>query len=322
MSKNKFDALGQFGKLPTPTPKPVVASSKPATLSVDVIQPGESQYRLYFDETQLRDLADLFEQHGFHGAVWVYQDKDQPNTYRLISGERRWRAAKLAGIKEISVEVIEGYSAKGIAELGYLANSAAKALNLIEDTRAILDLISLDLGVDHAEAKKILYRLNKNKVGQDALTSVSGQGERAGQDVLTSNLEQQLKQIEETFDRLKAGSWRNFARNRLPLLNLPSDIMSVVESGQLDGTKAQVIARVEATDVRAEILRDAIANDLSFREIKRHIQELAPKPKGQTSPVLKRYRDLGKRIPDLLQDPAKAAEVEAALARLEALCGE
>ena len=167
-------------------------------------------------------------------------------------------------------------------------------------------------------------------MGQDALASASGQGERtgpgqgerAGQDVLTSNLEQQWRQVEETFNRLKAGSWRNFVRNRLPLLNLPSDIMSAVESGQLDGTKAQVIARVEAFDLRAEILRDAIANDLSFREIKRRIQELSPKPKGQTSLVLKRYRDLGKRIPDLLQDPAKAAEVEAVLARLEALCGE
>ncbi|MEH2178572.1 hypothetical protein [Nostoc sp.] len=84
----------------------------------------------------------------------------------------------------------------------------------------------------------------------------------------------QTKIIEELFASLGRMSWQSFVKNRLPLLNLPADVLEVLRSGRFEYTKAKAIARVQDDETRKELLEDVKVLNLSLSEIKRKIQEI------------------------------------------------
>ncbi|MHC5731860.1 MAG: ParB/RepB/Spo0J family partition protein, partial [Nostoc sp.] len=93
----------------------------------------------------------------------------------------------------------------------------------------------------------------------------------------------QTQIIEELFESLGRMSWESFVKNRLPLLNLPLDVLEVLRSGQIEYTKARAIARVEDESTRKQLLLDAIAYNLSLTEIKRKIQEIESTAQSSSS---------------------------------------
>jgi ParB/RepB/Spo0J family partition protein len=98
------------GKGPTPVAKDVeVAPVRPivttrVTAHVREIRPGTQQYRKHFDERALADLAESIRRTGIQSPPWVRRAADGVG-YELIAGERRWRAARAAGLEEIAVDV-------------------------------------------------------------------------------------------------------------------------------------------------------------------------------------------------------------------------
>lgn len=107
------------------------------TLNINVIEPNRNQPRKNFDEDALSELADSIKQYGVIEPLIVVKRK---GFYELIAGERRWRAARLAGLKEVPV-VIKDYTDQEIVEIALIENIQREDLNPIEEALAYERLI-------------------------------------------------------------------------------------------------------------------------------------------------------------------------------------
>ena len=124
-------------------PKSVGGSEKenPGTgetvLNINDVEPNRKQPRKNFNEDSLLELSESIKLHGIVQPLVVSKQKDY---YEIIAGERRWRAAKMAGLKEIPV-VIKDYSPQEIMEVALIENIQWEDLNPVEEARAYQGLI-------------------------------------------------------------------------------------------------------------------------------------------------------------------------------------
>lgn len=119
-------------------------------LPISQVQPGLNQPRKRFDEETLADLADSIRIHGVIQPLTVRRLAS--GYYQIIAGERRWRAAKLAGLSEIPAVVIEADDKK-VMELGLIENLQREDLNPIEEANGYLVLMR-DYGLTQEEVSK------------------------------------------------------------------------------------------------------------------------------------------------------------------------
>ena len=106
-------------------------------VKINEVEPNREQPRKEFDEDSLMELADSIRQFGILQPLLVQKKKDY---YEIIAGERRWRAAKLAGVKEVPV-IIKDYSSQEIMEIALIENIQREDLNPIEEAKAYQRLI-------------------------------------------------------------------------------------------------------------------------------------------------------------------------------------
>ena len=114
-------------------------SSGTLMLPITSVENNSSQPRKHFDEEALADLANSIAEHGIIQPLTVR--KLSSGYYQIIAGERRWRAARLAGLKEVPVIVIEADDRKA-AELAMIENLQREDLNPIEEAAGYRVLIS------------------------------------------------------------------------------------------------------------------------------------------------------------------------------------
>jgi ParB family chromosome partitioning protein len=107
-------------------------------ISINMIRANESQPRKSFDENKLNSLTASIKEHGIIQPLVL--KKDEGDTYTIIAGERRWRAAKLAGLKEIPA-VIMNVTEKQVLEISLIENIQREDLNPIEEALAYKKLI-------------------------------------------------------------------------------------------------------------------------------------------------------------------------------------
>ena len=107
------------------------------TLNINRIEPNKNQPRKEFNEDAWQELADSIKQFGVIEPLVVVKRKGY---YELIAGERRWRAARLAGLKEVPV-VIKDYDDQQIVEIALIENIQREDLNPIEEAHAYERLI-------------------------------------------------------------------------------------------------------------------------------------------------------------------------------------
>lgn len=120
------------------------------TLPLSRIEPREDQPRDVFEEDSLQSLADSISRYGLLQPITVrYQDSGY---YQIIAGERRWRAARLAGLTEVPVRIIEADD-RTTAELALVENLQREDLNPIEEAKGYQSLIN-DFGLTQEEAAK------------------------------------------------------------------------------------------------------------------------------------------------------------------------
>lgn len=136
---------------------PIVVKEEPKeiTLKITKIEPNREQPRKDFNEEQLQELADSMKEYGVLQPLLV-QKKD--NYYEIIAGERRWRAAKLAGLKEVPV-VIREYSAQQAVEVALIENVQREDLNPIEEALAYQRLMQ----EFQLKQEEIAERVSKNR---------------------------------------------------------------------------------------------------------------------------------------------------------------
>ncbi len=128
-------------------PKAISKASKGSTmetsptgetiLKINEVEPNKKQPRKSFNEEALQELSESIKQHGIVQPLVVAKQKDY---YEIIAGERRWRAAKIAGLKEVPV-VIKDYSPQEIMEVALIENIQREDLNPVEEAKAYQNLI-------------------------------------------------------------------------------------------------------------------------------------------------------------------------------------
>lgn len=107
------------------------------TLPVSSIEPNRNQPRKHFDKAELEELTDSIKRYGVIQPLVVQKKNDY---YEIIAGERRWRAAKLAKLKEVPV-VIKDYEPQEASEIALIENLQRSDLNPIEEAKAYNNLI-------------------------------------------------------------------------------------------------------------------------------------------------------------------------------------
>jgi ParB family chromosome partitioning protein len=106
-----------------------------STLPLDQIEPNPAQPRRHFDEAELEELTASIRQHGLIQAILVRPDAKTPGRYQIVAGERRWRAAKAAGLKDVPV-VVRELNELEVLELAIIENVQRANLNAIEEAEA------------------------------------------------------------------------------------------------------------------------------------------------------------------------------------------
>lgn len=138
-----------------------------STLKISQIEPNPNQPRKVFDIEKLQLLADSIQEHGIVQPIVV--KKNDNGFYTIIAGERRWRAARIAGISDVPV-VIKDYDEKTVAEVSLIENLQREDLNpieealgysrLIEEFKMTQDEVSKKVGKSRSAVTNSLRLLN------------------------------------------------------------------------------------------------------------------------------------------------------------------
>ena len=126
-------------------------------LALEEIEPNHAQPRRYFDEAALQALAGSLSVRGVLQPVLVRSLRE--GSYELVAGERRWRAAKLAGLRSIPA-LVSTYDDLAALEVALIENMAREDLNPVEEARACAALVE-ELGLSHED---VALRIGRGRV--------------------------------------------------------------------------------------------------------------------------------------------------------------
>lgn len=141
--------------------KPEIVSEKAASpgselkVKISSVEPNRSQPRKQFDEDSLLELSESIKQYGILQPLLVSDKKDY---YEIVAGERRWRAAKMAGLKEVPVLVKE-FNEREVVEISLIENIQREDLNPIEEAMAFRRLMD----EFHLKQDEIAERVSKSR---------------------------------------------------------------------------------------------------------------------------------------------------------------
>ena len=272
------------------------------TVNIDKIRLPVKQPRRYFDPEKLNQLVQSVKEHGILQPLLVRAVNDE---FELVAGERRLRAAKEAGLTEVPI-ITKELSDHQTLQIALLENLQREDLNPVEETEGILELLRIELDVNSGEVISILNQAaNAKKRNLD----------------LTENVSRQLEIIESVLQNVGRFTAESFRTSRLPLLNLPDDVLETLRQGQLEYTKARAIAKLKDDGERRELLDKVLNENLSLSEIKQLVKELTP---GKTTPketLNAKYSEIGKRLKNaqVWEDVKKTKKLEKLLSDLEQL---
>ena len=256
-----------------------ISSSQKLPLTAIVLP--ESQPRRYFDPEKLDQLAESIKTYGVLENLLVRPLSEQDDKYELVAGERRYRAAKAAGLTEVPVS-IRDLTHEEALEISLIENLQREDLNPIEETEGILSLLSVRLQKPVSQVILLLYQMLNARTGKITNNVISND---------------QSTLVQAIFKEVGCMNWESFVSNRLPLLKLPIEILEALRQGKIEYTKATAIAKVKDETQRAELLKESIQNSLSLTQIKERIATLKPSPdllspKNQLQTLTRRLNQL------------------------------
>lgn len=214
-------------------------SESKTTIKISRITPRGDQPRKNFDDNALQLLADSIQEHGVIQPIVVRELGMLDDNYEIIAGERRWRAAKMAGLDEIPAVIMTGDELK-VAEVALIENVQRKDLNPIEEAMAYKALI-----------------------------------ERFG-----------LKQEEVA---KQAGKSRSAVANMLRLLELPDDVLVLVQEDKLSMGHARAILGLNDDERMLPLAEMTVEKELSVREVEA---------------LVRKYNTVPEEIPETPEDNA------------------
>lgn len=273
-------------------------------LPIDELQLPSKQPRRYFDPSKMQQLVASIKEHGVIEPLLVRLLDN--GRHELVAGERRFRAATEAGLEKVPV-VIQVLTDQEALQLSLVENLQREDLNPVEETEGVLDLLSIDQGISREELISLLnLAANAKKRDQD----------------LTDNVVRQLENIQKTLTVLGQTTLESFRVHRIPLLNLPTDVLDKLREGKIAYTKAKAIARIKDKRKRQRLLKESIEKKLSLAQIQERIKSLSPGSKPDSPKV--ELEALTRRIAKskIWENPKKWKRAQTLLAKLEALISE
>jgi ParB family chromosome partitioning protein len=227
------------------------AGREVVTVPLEALVPSPQPRRRF---ENLEALAESIREKGVLQPLLVRPLGD--GRYAIVAGERRYRAAKMAGLAEVPVRVLD-LPEKEARLLALVENLQREDLNPYEETLGVLELLSEELGKTREEVVALLHRMRDEARGR-VPRNVSGSPE--------------ARKVEEVFRVLARMTWESFVRTRLPLLGLPEDLRAALEEGTLPYTAALELKKVKDPEARARLLEEA-KGGLSLRELKARVRE-------------------------------------------------
>lgn len=278
-------------------------------LLITKISLPSEQPRRYFDEKKMDQLCQSIKEHGILENLIVRPSPKRADRFELIAGERRYRAAKEIGLKEVPVKILAIDNEQAL-QIALIENLQREDLNPVEETESILQLLSIRLDKPVQEIISLLHRM---------LDEVKG---KVPHNVMGSKM---VALVEELFTDLGRMEWKSFVVNRLPLIKLPSEILEALREGKLAYTKAIAISRIRDQDMRSKVLREAIENSLSLNEIKAIINNLKSSANKKIPKTVQKFYDRVSVVTTRLKksqvwtDKTKRKQAELLLKELEQL---
>jgi ParB family chromosome partitioning protein len=272
-----------------------------------------TQPRRYFDPEKLEQLVQSVKQHGILEPLLVRPLPD--NQYELVAGERRYRAAVKLELAEVPVVVRELNETEAL-QLALVENLQREDLNPIEETEGILQLLALKLNLTELEIPPLLYQM-KNAFEKD-----KGKDSDVRDNVIPNPESDSEQGVQGVFEELGLMSWYSFTCNRLPLLRLPENILEALRRGEIEYTKAKVIALVKDEPKRKALMEEVIASSLSLTQIRERVK--ATQPPNEQGEVAVRLDVAYKRVKKskIWENPLKRSQLESLLAQIEQLISE
>ncbi|MBD2465668.1 ParB/RepB/Spo0J family partition protein [Oscillatoria sp. FACHB-1407] len=259
--------------------QPDLSTQPTQSIPLDKIRLPTKQPRRFFDTGKLAQLVESVKEFGILEPLLVRPLEN--GDYELVAGERRLRAARELGLEKVPI-AIHHLDERQALQVALMENLQREDLNPVEETEAVLDLLAIALEVDRSEIISLLHQsYNAKQRGQ----------------ALNQNVLIQLEKIESLLSEIGRFNAGTFRSSRLPLLNLPDDVLSALRNGEIEYTKAQAIARVKDEKQRAKLLKQVIAKNLPLSEIKALVKEVKPESEQPPEKIAaQRLGEIGKRL--------------------------
>lgn len=298
------------------------SDDSPQTLLLEQITLPVTQPRRYFDPHKLDQLTQSIKAHGVLENLLVRPLNGKADRYELVAGERRYRAATAAGLTEVPVTIRELTDEEAL-QVALIENLQREDLNPVEETEGILQLLSLELGIEIDEVTRLLQR-KLQEIKRHGLSHNDMGQEHESQNLSHNDMGQEMKQVIQVFEQLALMSWQSFTSNRLPLLRLPEDILEALRTGQIEYTKAKAIARVKDPETRQTLLAEVINENFSVSQIRERVKALTAQPSDEPSPK-HQVQTITKRLNQAKlweKDPKQWKKIRGWLEKIEALVDE
>jgi len=213
-------------KRPMTTPASVATSAagEPQEIDINLIDSNLGQPRKAFDADRLQELADSIKTNGIISPIILVP---MGTRFMIVAGERRWRAAKLAGLRKVPA-IVRGFTPNQIAEVAIVENLQRQDLNEIELARGI-DKLMRD------------FRLTQEQVAS------------------------------------RIGKSRTAVAHTLRLLNLPQEVIQLVEQNKLSAGHARCLVTINKEQA-VKLANQCIQNDLSVRDLEKILQSKSSRP--------------------------------------------
>ncbi|MBW4505137.1 MAG: ParB/RepB/Spo0J family partition protein [Scytonematopsis contorta HA4267-MV1] len=277
----------------------------------DLVLP-KSELRYFIDEEEVAKIVATGRKNGIIEPILVRPIADSEK-YEVVAGAKRYRASIILELESVPV-VVRSLNDEEALEIALIENFARSGLTDLEEADGILRLLALKLEVAVNEVPPLLHHIQNQLRGRLAPNANNVIGE------------EKIKLVLDVLTELGNIKLDSFISNRLPLLNLPDDILEVLRAGKLEASKAKAIATIELVETRKKLLLEAIDESLSLSQIKQRISELiTPQSEEQQQssdkPLKERIDDTFKRFKKAKawDNPKKQARIEKLLAQLDAL---
>lgn len=260
------------------------------------------QPRRYFDEQKLKDLADSFTTQGFKGAINVRPlDGD---TFELIAGERRYRAAGLAGLDKVRC-FVDDYTDEDALRFALAENLLREDLSKLEEIEGIFELIELEHDIPQDQTIKLIQSEGHHR-------------KQSGGNVSPSEEFLKIEAVLKLFG-IKVETFRT---KYIKGLSLPSELKQAHLEGRLSFNAALELGKVKDEETRAALLQEALADNLSFREVQektRNVVSTSPTKSVPSESPLQGVGEAYKRLKQSKQVKHLNAQQEKKLKKIQSL---